>query len=146
MLGLNHTTTAVLIAVTVKQPQIAAPLAFISHFVLDVIPHHGNDMEFEHNSSKFWPKIALDATLSVAVYLAAVMIWPDLTAVITACFVAALAPDLLWPVAWRMKSRKGLLWAFFKFHKGIQHESRGGIWVEYAWALTTGVVLFMIKK
>lgn len=144
MLGINHTTTAVLIAVTVKQPEIAVPLALASHFVLDVIPHHGEDLRFERGSANFWPKVAGDALLSLVVVALAVLAWPHQGAIITACALAAILPDLLWPVAWHVQ-HKGPLWTFFKFHKGIQHESPKGIWVEYLWVLFTGAAL-LIKR
>lgn len=39
MLLTPHTVAAVAIATVVKQPELALPLAFLSHFVLDCIPH-----------------------------------------------------------------------------------------------------------
>ncbi len=145
MLGLNHTTTAALIAVTIKTPELAIPLALASHFALDIIPHHGNDAQFEHGSAKFWPKIALDASLSLVVVAAVMIARPQQAVIIAACAFAAILPDLLWPIAWQMKRKDRPLWAFFKFHKGIQHESRKGVWVEYAWAAVSGGALLLIR-
>ena len=37
----NHMVTGAVIALVVKQPALALPLAFLSHFVLDALPHYG---------------------------------------------------------------------------------------------------------
>ncbi len=37
----NHFATGALIAYAIKQPYLAFPLAFGSHFALDVLPHYG---------------------------------------------------------------------------------------------------------
>jgi hypothetical protein len=37
----NHFATGALIAYAIKQPYLAFPLAFVSHFALDVLPHYG---------------------------------------------------------------------------------------------------------
>jgi hypothetical protein len=55
MTGFNHATTGALIAGVVVNPLVAIPLAFVSHFVLDAIPHFGWDFDqdvFERNRSK----------------------------------------------------------------------------------------------
>lgn len=39
MTGLNHAVTGVLVAVAIKQPAVALPAAFLSHFVIDMLPH-----------------------------------------------------------------------------------------------------------
>jgi hypothetical protein len=46
MTGFNHGMTGAAIALAVKQPALAVPLAFLSHFVTDMIPHFGlNEQE-----------------------------------------------------------------------------------------------------
>lgn len=37
----NHFATGALIAYAIKQPYLAFPIAFASHFALDVLPHYG---------------------------------------------------------------------------------------------------------
>lgn len=141
MLGVNHTLTGTLIAVTVRDPLLVAPLALTSHFVLDVLPHHGNDPAFVRGTSSYYRKVALDGVLSLAVYALAILKWPHLFVVISVGAFFAILPDLFWPLALHIKQR-GPLWAFFRFHKSIQqYETPRGIWIEYAWALITGSLL-----
>ncbi len=145
MLGLNHTTTGALIAITVKEPALAAPLALASHFALDAIPHHGNDSRYSHGSPGFHPKVSLDGILSAVVLVGAIMAWPSHAVIISLCVFLSLLPDFLWPLARHVK-HSGPLWAFFKFHKIIQRsETPPGIVVEYVWAAVTGMALFLIK-
>lgn len=40
MTGTNHALTGAVIALVVKQPALAIPIAFLSHFVCDAIPHY----------------------------------------------------------------------------------------------------------
>ena len=41
MTGFNHGMTGAVIALTVKKPELAIPLSFLSHFAQDAIPHFG---------------------------------------------------------------------------------------------------------
>lgn len=41
MLALNHAATGAIIALKINNPFLVLPLAFASHFVLDVLPHFG---------------------------------------------------------------------------------------------------------
>lgn len=40
MTATNHALTGIVIALAVKKPELAIPLAFLSHFALDAIPHY----------------------------------------------------------------------------------------------------------
>lgn len=146
MLGINHTTTGILIALSVNDPILAAPLALASHFALDMIPHHGNDPRYDRGTKGFHPKVALDGIMSGVVYLAAILAWPAHSLVISLCVFLALLPDFLWPLALYVKQR-GPLWAFFKFHKSIQRsETPQGIIIEYIWAAATGLALLLVPR
>ena len=41
MTATNHAAAGALIALTIKEPGLVLPLAFISHFVMDALPHFG---------------------------------------------------------------------------------------------------------
>ena len=41
MTATNHAATGALLALIIKEPILVLPLAFISHFVMDVLPHFG---------------------------------------------------------------------------------------------------------
>lgn len=119
MQAVNHTLTAGIIAVTIKQPALVAPLALASHFVLDSIPHFSGRLAFGHGTKAYYRLIGIDGAVSIVAYLAMVAIWPHLWWAISVGMFFALLPDTLWPLATRVKQR-GPLWAFFRFHKGIQ--------------------------
>ncbi len=59
MTGTNHALTGAVIALAVKKPELAIPLAFLSHFVLDAIPHYNPpnvQRKFFTNFSDGWAK------------------------------------------------------------------------------------------
>jgi hypothetical protein len=132
MQAINHTVTGGLIALTIRQPALVAPLALVSHFVLDVIPHYGSYPPFRRGTQTYYRIIALDGVASIIAYNVMVHLWPQYLLVISLGVFFSLLPDLLWPLALYVKQR-GPLWAFFRFHKGIQHESGRGIAVEVVW-------------
>lgn len=140
MLGINHTTTGIIIALVIREPAVALPLAFASHFALDVIPHHGNDLRFIRGQKRFNQKVAADGLASLAVLLIAIVLQPQHAAIIAACVFFSVLPDLFWPLATHVK-RNSLLGHYFRFHKGIQHESPRGIKIEWIWAALTGLTL-----
>jgi hypothetical protein len=141
MLALNHTLFGIMIAVTVKKPELVVPLAFSSHFVLDVVPHFGNSESFGTYSKKFFRVIQLDTISATTASLIAIYFWPQMIWMITLGVWSSIAPDLLWPFA--KNTKKGsLAWKFFRFHKKIQlSETRNGIISEIAWfSLFTGAL------
>ena len=141
MLALNHTLFGIMIAVTVKKPELVAPLAFSSHFVLDVMPHFGNSESFGTYSKKYFRVIQADGAAATTAGLAAILIWPHMFWIIIIGILSSIAPDLFWPFA--KYAKKGeLSWKFFRFHKKIQlSETRNGIISEFAWfSLFTGAL------
>lgn len=143
MLAINHTLTALLIAVTVKKPELVVPIALASHFVLDVIPHYGEHEKVSRGSSFYNLKIIADGLLSLLVVVLAINHWPNLAGIIVLSAFFSILPDLIWPLALVVK-KQGPLWEFFKFHKQIQHESPNGIIIELIWGITFAAISFGI--
>jgi hypothetical protein len=145
MQALNHTVFGSLIAVTVTEPALAVPLALASHFVLDSIPHYGNDPNAPAYSRPFFYRVAADFIASTLMILFFLSLHPPNPTLLVVCAIVAISPDFLWPVALKIK-QKGPLWDFFKFHKNIQTESRSGIFVEIVWfILTASLVVYKIR-
>jgi hypothetical protein len=145
MQALNHTVFGSLVAVTINEPALAIPIALASHFVLDTIPHYGNDPKIPNGSKAYKLRVVADFVASLLILLLFISLHPPNTALLLVCAFAAVAPDALWPLALKIK-HTGPLWAFFRFHKGIQTESRSGIFVEIGWFLiTTSIVLYKIR-
>lgn len=142
MQALNHVAFGSLIAVTIKQPSLAAPMALASHFVLDTFPHYGEDPRARQGSLAYNIRIVLDASLSLVLLIGLAWQFPQHTSLILLCGFLAILPDFFWPLALYIKQR-GPIWAFLKFHKSIQKfESPRGIWFEVIWLLA---ILFCIK-
>jgi hypothetical protein len=144
MQAINHTVFGSLIATTISEPAIALPLALASHFLMDAIPHYGEDPKAPRGSKAYYIRIAADLLASVIVLLFFLSLHPAHAWLLGACVVVAVMPDFLWPFALFVK-QKGPLWAFFRFHKRIQTESRAGIFVEIGWfAITTSLVVYRL--
>lgn len=134
----NHVLAGTIIAVVVKQPALAIPLALISHFVMDALPHHGYDgagysETFKHKSTYFIEAlgiIGMIALLSTGIYGWNLVL---LTAIV------AVSPDFEWPYRYFIYERKGLppeSTILTRFHKKIQ-------WCERSWALPIEIVFFI---
>jgi hypothetical protein len=117
MTGLNHVLTGTAIALAVKQPLLAAPLAFLSHFLLDVTPHFGGTPVYEYGH-KIFPYIMLaDGIVCTGVVALLCALFPNHGALICLCVLSAILPDIILfdyyangrPTGW-----------FHRFHLGIQ--------------------------
>jgi hypothetical protein len=144
MQAINHTLTAGVIAITIKQPALVAPIALASHFVLDMIPHYGSYPPYARGTQAYYRIILVDGLLSTLAYLVIIHLWPQYLLAISVGVFFSLLPDLLWPLALYVKQR-GPLWAYFRFHKGIQRESGKGIMVEGVWFTVMSGVLVILR-
>lgn len=160
MTGLNHVTTGALIVTAVDNPWLAIPLAFVSHFVMDGIPHYGIEMDddvFIRNRQK---NLRIAASLETTFTIAALIILPILIQphvkwwITLLAMLSALAPDLFTiaigireEITKRVKPRS---W-FMTFHviKISHHHSKFilGMLFELAWFATALLfILVSIKK
>ncbi|MFZ1360975.1 MAG: hypothetical protein WAS27_03075 [Candidatus Saccharimonadales bacterium] len=119
MIGLNHAGTGIIIALTVKRPELAIPLAFVSHFVLDMIPHS----RVAHNKTIMAPYLVVEALGATILTVVCMVAFPASAPLIMACAFAAYLPDLLWPFYYgygvNLAQTQGFK-QFFAFHKSIQ--------------------------
>jgi hypothetical protein len=132
--------TGVVIAAIIKQPLIALPAAFVSHFVFDAVPHFG----FQ-DFRGFIPKIKYRVTQFSLVFdffawVAALYFASHLGWLALACGFLATSPDLSW-VYWyfryeRKKQMPKENW-FTRFHKWIQ-------WGERPWGIVIEVAYFVL--
>ena len=145
MTATNHALTGAAIATLVRQPYLAIPLAFASHFFCDSLPHFGLNMKF--GSRKMWLYIASETValsfFGVALLLAGTerpIIWLILGAA------AAMSPDIAW-YYYGKKGKQGKvdqLDFINKVHKKIQwSETKLGIVPEIFWA---GVMVSIVLK
>lgn len=124
MTAANHALAGVAIALAVKQPLLAVPLAFGAHFVMDAIPHFPSSL----NSLKVVKAVifidtivASSLTIGLSISLKTnVSGW-----LIFASALACMSPDLVW--GWRLYKLKNLrkvilepMSPFSRFHTRIQ--------------------------
>jgi len=145
MTGINHALTGAVIGTWVGQPLLAIPLAFASHFVLDVLPHFGQN--YEERTKIFKAVVGVDIALLALLFsnLALRSEW-----LMTSAAVTAMSPDFAWIYRFTIKEHFGTLPKpplnkFNQFHVGIQKlESMGNLIFEIVWLFIVGAVLVRI--
>lgn len=136
MTSTNHTLSGALIGAFLPLP-VAVPVALVSHFLLDAIPHYAAKKEVRNTDSVYKTIIFSDTT--IALFLGFIMIilgkW--------SMFIGAAAgylPDVTIIYYYFKQGRNLDIKAenrFMRFHLGIQHEYPWGIIPE----LTLAVVM-----
>ncbi len=132
----GHAVTGALIATLVRQPLLAIPLAFASHFVCDALPHFGLGMKFGSKKMYYWLVIDGLVALCIAVFLIYIGVAdPVLLAV---CGFAAMSPDLAW-LYYGLRGEHGDYKKYdwiSRFHSKIQwYEKPQGILVDLVWSI-----------
>jgi hypothetical protein len=138
MTAINHAVTGSIIAAYIHEPLIALPLALVSHFVLDSLPHLGVD---SHDTRLFKKVLTTDMILSI-LFLAAIAVFqPAYWLLIIGCALLAMSPDLMWlPLYIReLKHRPDRPFnLIMRFHQNIQeYEYAWGYLVEIPWLVVT---------
>jgi hypothetical protein len=137
MTGTNHFLTGASIGLYISNPVVAIPTAFVSHFVLDALPHFGSPWDHELGRrvkpKLFASVIRVDALIAGAVLLFFVTQQLWLPAI---CMFAALSPDFIWVYRYVFKEQFGKLppgpkGRLSQFHKDIQqYERHWGLLIE----------------
>jgi hypothetical protein len=153
MIIFNHGLTGAVIALKVRNPFLALPLSFVSHFAQDLLPHTDyfagkND---EHLfSRKFFVLLVFDCLLSLSLLIALVILFPTHRWLIWACMVAATCPDAAQGYyhlyLGRIKKKKIKFDPLSKFHYSLQWaESGWGGLVEIAWAIAGIFIILSLR-
>ncbi|MEI9914393.1 MAG: hypothetical protein WDN66_05485 [Candidatus Saccharibacteria bacterium] len=138
MRAINHSLTGALIGLTISEPLIAAPLALASHYVMDVIPHHGFNRRGNAKITNryFIASLYIDAVLCLALVLVLIFSRPINWLLAIVCAFIAAAPDFL-SINRFAKSLKKKSWKpnlYSKFASSIQWFERPiGAVVEATW-------------
>lgn len=142
MTATNHAVTGAVIALAVKRPELAVPLAFISHFVLDATPHfgiHEDDVLKRNVHWLFRCVMTCDVILAVAAFIILPIVGHHTVAWgwIVASMAAAFLPDLVWIFRYLEEIRTKISrphGRYARFHQYIQwSETPVGLIVEIAW-------------
>lgn len=145
MTATNHGLFGSFIAITLQaHPAIAICIAPFSHFLLDALPHFGDD-SVSLDSKKFFKRLGVDAFLAVLTTLILAWIWKDIALLLIACAFLAASPDLMW--IYYQYINKPLMKKHIvpRFHSWIQwSQTPKGLYVESMWFLLffTGLVYF----
>jgi hypothetical protein len=140
MTGLNHAATGIVIALVVRRPELALPLAFVSHFVLDSIPHSVVSME-KRNVFKLY--LLIEAIAMVTLTVVCMLLFRDQWLLIGACAVAAFLPDMFWPFFYNdMLRYKRFFRKFYPFHQKIQWSETSRGWVVEALYFSVLIIFF----
>lgn len=141
-----HALTGAAIATAVRQPYLAIPLAFCSHFVCDAIPHFGLDMKFGSKTMYRW--LVIDGTM--AVLFAGILIALGVRDPVMLAFAgfAAMSPDLAW-LAYGLRGQlhhKNKLGPISRFHSRIQwYQKPRGLLVEFGWAAAMIAIILALQ-
>lgn len=93
MTATNHALTGAAIAVTIRQPLLALPLALLSHFICDAVPHWDYILKFPLKKYVAVLDVIFAAVLTLIVVWQVYLI-PDW--IILGCAFLAVAPDAMW--------------------------------------------------
>lgn len=139
MTGTNHTLAGAIIAVVLPAPLVPL-VALVSHFVLDALPHFGQNSHIYIRSDgsfsrgfKIW--LVGDAVLCFAALFFAWWLFPHQWLIITAGAFFAAGPDFLWLLEKYLKSSPAK--KFYAFAKKIQ-------WAELPWGWTLEIIYSLV--
>ncbi len=144
MTATNHVLAGAIIVAFIDKPLIALPLAFLSHFVLDMIPHFGWKGDKNGN---FLYILAADMAIASSILISIFVLQPPHWQWLIAGGVIASSPDLGWLYYWiyELKGIKKPLDPFSRFAAKIQwSESTLGILLEIPWFFASlGALLYL---
>src|SRR5580698_2100335 len=94
MRAINHALTGAIIGLTIGEPLVAAPVAFVSHFVCDAIPHFGVSGWRDIKTTWFRRLLVVDFVLCVALVVILALSRPKHWLLAAVCAFLAASPDL----------------------------------------------------
>jgi len=149
--AINHALTGTIIGLTVREPAIALPLAVVSHFICDIIPHYSSDLPVKKwlKSQLFKNLLYADALLCFALVLLLASRHPLHWQLAAVCAFLAAAPDFLWLPRFISANSKRAWRAtpFDKFAEKIQWFQRPiGVVVEAVWFFAAIILLAPFVK
>jgi len=151
MTATNHALTGATIGLLVGQPWIALPVALLSHFVCDAIPHFGVADPQVLKRRWFSRLLGIDAASCVALVAVLAFIHPLHWVLAAVCAFAATSPDLMW-IKKYLRARRARPAAperslLLRFHSRIQWFERPiGAVVEVAWFVGLGSIIIGLLK
>ncbi len=146
MTATNHALTGAAIGLVVGQPWLAIPLAFVSHFICDAIPHFKvNTKNNKHLKTKWFQNYLITEFLICVLIVALLAYYQPYNWLLAAlCAFFAASPDLFSIRQYR-QSRTNKKWqptVYGKFATNIQWFERPiGAVVEVAWLVAMIIII-----
>lgn len=133
MLAINHAATGAAIGLTISNPLLAVPLAIVSHFVLDAIPHYDppGDETTRIRAKRFIWQLVIDTSFCVLLVCILALAKPKDWFLACVCAFLAASPDLLWIqkfIRLKQASQYKTKSLFLQFHKKIQWRTSPRLW------------------
>lgn len=135
MTATNHGLAGAVIAIYLqKYPAAAVIISPLSHFMLDALPHFGND-RIGKSSRKFFSILSIDMILAVISTLYIAWVWPHIALLVVVCAFLSASPDLMWLYYEYLKPTPHKKWSrLAKFHSRIQwSQTPPGFAMELIW-------------
>ncbi len=146
MTATNHFVTGALIGLTIHVPIVALPLAFVSHFAMDALPHFGDRKQPAVGMRWLKAVLPFDILLATTMMLAIIIAHPMYWQFGVASGILAASPDLRGiPIfIYYLKHQKlpPLTGWYDRFNHFMQWGERlWGAWIELIWFLIFGGLL-----
>ena len=149
MRAINHAMTGAIIGLSVAAP-IAIPLAFVSHYALDGLPHHDSK---DKNLKKFTLILVFDIILCLVLAIIIFIVRPAYWWLAILCAFLATSPDFMWFRGYndlrRGKTPRPVTkrHVVVTLHEKVQwFQKPVGVIVEIVWAVLTGGCLYFLLR
>lgn len=96
MTASNHVVAGAVIAAAVPQAAIALPLAFVSHFIMDALPHYGDTDKHSWLNRHFKYVLGIDLLLTLIFLIGLTVFQPANWGLLALGGLVAVSPDVLW--------------------------------------------------
>ena len=153
MTATNHALTGAAVGLVITDTFLAVPLAFLSHFVVDMIPHF-SFAEKDLFTKKYNGYLITDLLLTTL--LASVFLFAFATANwhVFLCIFAAVIPDIAWAYhrlfQERIRRQKLNYDRFSRIHLKLQAKtkpmSKSGIRNELIWLIGMALIIFIFLR
>ena len=140
MTATSHAVTGATIATLVRQPLLALPLAFMSHFICDMVPHFGIDSKFG-SRSMYW-RLGIDTAVAITIAVFLLIIGVSDPWYLALAGFVAMSPDLMWLYHGVKNHSPADYGVISRTHTNIQlFERPVGILVEIVWVAACLIII-----